>query len=126
MQIREISSPKAPSAPTYAQAVEVTQAERLLFISGQIGVDLEGIAPSSFEEQAKLTWANVLAQLEAADMTVDNLVQVRVFLADRKYTAAYREARDAVFGGRRIGLTCIVCDIFDADWLMEIEAIAAA
>lgn len=126
MKLREIEAPDAPKAPTYAQAVEVTAAERLLFISGQIGVDVDGKAPPDFAAQAKLAWHNILAQLAAADMTIDNLVQVRIFLADRKYTEAYRAARDEVFGGRRIGLTCIVCDIFDADWLMEIEAVAAA
>ena len=31
-----------------------------------------------------------------------------------------------VLGDRRIGLTVIVCDIFDPAWLLEIEAIAAA
>jgi enamine deaminase RidA (YjgF/YER057c/UK114 family) len=124
--LREIGSARAPAAPTYAQAVEVTGARRLLFVSGQIPVAPDGAVPAGFADQARLAWANVMAQLEAAGMGPDNLVKVTVFLSDRRYIADYRATRDAALGGRRIGLTCIVCDIFDPAWLLEIEAVAAA
>ena len=82
--------------------------------------------PESFEDQARLAWANVIAQLRAADMTLDNLVKVTIFLSDRKYIADYRRTRDEALGGRRVGLTTIITGIFDEKWLLEIEAIAAA
>ena len=59
-------------------------------------------------------------------MTLDNLVQVRIFLSDRKYTAGYRKVRNEVLAGRQIGLTTIITGIFDEKWLLEIEAVAAA
>jgi enamine deaminase RidA (YjgF/YER057c/UK114 family) len=68
----------------------------------------------------------VIAQLRAADMTLDNLVKVTIFLSDRKYTADYRKVRQEVLQGRQIGLTTIITGIFDEKWLLEIEAIAAA
>ena len=114
-----------PAPPTYANAMSVQRAEEILFISGQIGVDGEGVAPPGFAEQAALIWSNIDAQLRAAGMTKDNLVKVTIFLSDRRYTEEYRAARDSYLEGRRIALTCIVCEIFDSAWLMEIEAIAA-
>ena len=71
--------------------MEVSDATRILFISGQIPVTADGSVPESFEEQARLAWANVIAQMRAAGMTLDNLVKVTIFLSDRKYIADYRK-----------------------------------
>ena len=127
MRMKPINAPDAPQpVGGYAQSMEVTGASRLLFISGQIPADTEGNVPDDFESQARLCWKNVIAQLNAADMTLDNLVQVRIFLSDRKYTADYRKVRIEVLEGRQVGLTTIITGIFDEKWLLEIEAVAAA
>ena len=127
MKMKPINAPDAPQpVGGYAQSMEVTGASRLLFISGQIPADREGQVPEDFEAQARLAWKNVIAQLNAAGMTLDNLVQVRIFLADRKYTADYRKVRIEVLEGRQVGLTTIITGIFDEKWLLEIEAVAAA
>ena len=97
-----------------------------VYVSGQIPVTDDGTVPESFEDQARLCWANVIAQLRAADMTLDNLVKVTIFLSDRKYMADYRRVRERGAAGRQIGLTTIITGIFDEKWLLEIEAIAAA
>ena len=124
--LRETAAPDAPAAPTYAQAVEVTGATRWLFVSGQIPVRPDGSVPAAFADQARLAWANVTAQLHAADMTLDNLVKVTIFLSDRRHIADYRRIRDEALGGRRVALTTIITGIFDEGWLLEIEAVAAA
>ena len=126
MKAIEIEAASAPKATTYAQAVEVTGASRWLFVSGQIPAGREGTVPERFEDQSRLAWCNVLAQIEAAGMTVDNLVKVTIFLADRDHIDAYRRTRDEALGGRRVALTTIVTGIFDTDWQIEIEALAAA
>ena len=127
MKMKPINAPNAPQPlGGYAQAMEVTEAKRLLFISGQVPTDTDGNVPESFEEQARLIWSNLIAQLNAAGMTLDNLVQVRIFLSDRKYTDDYRRVRNEVLAGRTVGLTTIITGIFDEKWLMEIEAVAAA
>ena len=127
MTLRPINAPDAPQPlGGYAQAMEVTNAARILYISGQIPVTTDGSVPESFEDQARLCWANVIAQMRAADMTLDNLVKVTIFLSDRKYIADYRKVRMEVLQGRQIGLTTIITGIFDEKWLLEIEAVAAA
>ncbi len=127
MQTRRINAATAPIPSTgYVQALEVTEHKRLLFISGQTPVDVEGKLPDGFEAQCRQAWRNLLAQLEAAGMTLDNLVMHRTYLADRSYGLANRAVRNEVLGGRDTALTVVVAGIFDEAWLVEIEAIAAA
>lgn len=111
---------------SYAQAMEVEGASRLLFISGQVPADAEDHVPATFEEQARLAWRNVEAQLAAVGMTFDNLVKVTIYLSDRAHRQANYEVRHEVLGGRTPALTVIIADIYDEAWLLEIEAIAAA
>ena len=127
VQTRVVNAADAPTAQGgYAQAVEVTGASRLLFVSGQIPVTRGGEMPRDFEAQCELAWANVLAQVKAAGMTIDNLVKVTTFLSDRRYAVENREVRQRMLAGRSPALTVIICDIFDEAWLLEIEAVAAA
>jgi len=127
MQTRRINAAAAPIPRTgYVQALEVTGHDRLLFISGQTPVDADGKLPDGFEAQCRQAWRNVLAQLEAAGMTLDNLVMHRTYLADRSYGVVNRAVRKDVLGGRETALTVVVAGIFDEAWLVEIEAVAAA
>ena len=126
MRTRAIAAPDAPAAAGgYAQALEVEEASRLLFVSGQVPVAPDGSLPEGFAAQCRQAWANLEAQLRAAGMGLDNLIKVTTFLADRAHAAENRAARQAVLGGRAPALTVIVAGIFDADWLVEIEAVAA-
>lgn len=64
MKLTHINSEQAPlAAGGYSQAVEVTQAERMLFVSGQIPESATGEVPADFAGQARLAWSNVCAQL---------------------------------------------------------------
>ncbi|MCK1511400.1 RidA family protein [Bradyrhizobium sp. 190] len=127
MKFRPINAKSAPEpAGGYSQALETTNNTRRLYISGQIPMARGGAVPDSFAGQAKLVWANVLAQLEAADMTIGNLVKVTIFLSDRKYALENRQARQETLGDHAPALTVIIAGIFDEAWLLEIEAIAEA
>ena len=126
MNIIAINAESAPAASGgYSQALEVQGAKRLLFISGQIPETRAGSVPEGFPAQAKLAWQNVLAQLHAAGMSVSNLVKVTTFLASREFAIANREARHEALGNHAPALTVVVAGIFDEQWLLEIEAIAA-
>ncbi len=125
--IKPINAKNAPeSAGGYSQAIDVTNSSRKLYISGQIPVDQNGVLPETFAEQAKNAWSNVKAQLNAANMTIENLVKITIFLSDRKYNQANRDARAAALDGVRPALTVIITGIFDESWLLDIEAVAEA
>jgi len=127
MEQRRINATDAPAPPSrYSQALEVKGAQRLLFVSGQIPVAKDGGVPKDFPTQARQAWANVDAQLRAAGMTLDNVVKVTIFLADRRYAMENRAVRQEVLGERAPALTVIITGIFDESWLIEIEAVAAA
>ena len=116
MQARSINAPSVHVPTTgYVQAREVSGHSRMLFISGQTPVDADGKVPDGFE-----------AQLRAAGMTLDNLVMSRTYLADRRFGLANRAVRNEILGGRETALTVVVAGIFDENWLLEIEAVAAA
>ncbi len=124
---RAINAGNAPATyGGYAQAVEVTWATRILYISGQIPARPDGSVPTGFKDQARQAWANVEAQLNAADMTLDHIVKQTTYLADRAYRLEHREVRQEVMGDRAAAMTVVVCDIVDEAWLLEIEAIAVA
>jgi len=109
----------------YAQAVTVEGARRWVLVSGQVPTDERGHAPQDFAAQCRLAWRNLTLQLEAAGMTLDHLVKVTTYLADRRYGEINGEVRREVLGARRPALTVIVAGIFDEAWLVEIEAVAA-
>lgn len=106
-------------------ALEVRNAGRLLFVSGTMGLDPEGVPGASLVEQLELVWSNIRAILASADMTVDNVVRVTSYLRDAAYADANAEARVAALGGRVVPTTAIVAETLARDWLVEIEVIAA-
>lgn len=124
---RFIAAEDAPVAVGgYAQAVEVKDLSRLLFVSGRIPVAHDGSVPATFGEQCRQAWANVEAQLRAAGMSLNDLVKVTIFLADRQYRMENRSVRQQVLGDRKVAMTVIIADIFDEEWPIEIEGVAAA
>lgn len=127
MKVRLVNAEDAPeSLGGYPQALESRETTRRLYISGQVPVAKDGCVPDTFEEQAELAWANVLAQLRAADMTIENLVKATIFLSDRKYALENRRARQTALGTYCPALSVVIAGIFDEAWLLEIEAIAEA
>jgi 2-iminobutanoate/2-iminopropanoate deaminase len=126
MKSTSFNSPLAPApAGGYSQAIQVEGVRRLLFISGQIPETAKGEIPEGFPAQAQLVWANVLAQLEAAGMSVTNLVKVTTFLSSREFALPNRDARNEALGMHAPALTVVITGIFDQEWLLEIEAVAA-
>jgi enamine deaminase RidA (YjgF/YER057c/UK114 family) len=115
-----------PQPRAYAQGALVEGAERVLFISGQVPETAAGDVPEDFAAQARLAWRNVLGVLDAAGMSVVNLVKVTIFLSDRRYRQRNAEVRHEVLGEHCPALTVIITGIYDAAWLLEIEAVAAS
>lgn len=110
---------------SYAQAFEVSQPSRLVFVSGQVPETADGKIPATFREQCRLAWTNVERQLRDAGMTLNNLVKVTVFLSDRRYREENASVRREVLGNHSPAITIIITGIYDEQWMLEIEGIAA-
>ena len=117
-----------PTKTGWAHGHEVSNPSRMLFISGQVPAASDGSVPEDFKAQCRLAWANVERQLVAADMTLNNLVKMTIFLSERRYIQEAYEVRAEVLGRNEVppAMTIIITGIYDEAWLLEIEAIAAA
>src|SRR2546423_5933996 len=122
-------SPRAVAAPfgPYSHAGEVREGSRLLYISGEVGVLPDGTVPQGIEAQAEACWRNIIAILADAGMGVGDLVKITTYLVRPKDVAAAGAPRARHFGDARPGsATIIVKALVAPDWLIEIEAVAAA
>ncbi|GAA1615878.1 RidA family protein [Actinoplanes couchii] len=115
-----------PATADYVHAMEVRGAERLVFVSGTMGLRPNGVPGADLAEQLDLIWSNIRGILAAADMTPDNIVRLTSYLTDASFAEANAAARVAALGGRVVPTTAIVVQTLLTDWLVEIEVTAAA
>jgi 2-iminobutanoate/2-iminopropanoate deaminase len=114
------------TGPDYVHAIEVRDPGRLVYLSGTMGLDSDGVAGKTLAEQLELIWSNIRTILASAGMTVQNIVRVTSYLRDPAYVEANQEARVAALEGNVVPTTAIVAQTLVEDWLVEIEVIAAA
>jgi 2-iminobutanoate/2-iminopropanoate deaminase len=110
----------------YTQGLEVPAGARLLFISGQIPVRADGSVPEGFEAQCHAVWDNVLGVLASAGMGPEHLVKVTTYLTSRDQAEINGRVRRQRLGTVRPALTVVIAQTFAPEWLLEIEAVAAA
>lgn len=115
-----------PATDDYVHAMEVRGAQRMLFVSGTMGLDPAGKPGAGLTEQLRLVWDNIRAILASAGMTVDNIVRQTSYLRDAAYAEENAAARVAALGGRAIPTTAIVAQTLESDWLIELEIVAVA
>ena len=116
----------APPSGRYSHAVELPANARMVFASGQVGVDKNGKAGATIEKQCEYAWKNVMAILKDARMGPADLVRIQVFLTDPRFIPVYRAVRDRFIGPVPPASTLlIVSALADPALLVEIEAIAA-
>ena len=130
--ITRLNPPELGTPPGYSQIVEVT-ARRMVFIAGQTALDADGhlIGKNDFAAQAGQVFENLSIALRASGCTAANLVKLTVFLTDMDNLARYREARNRFFNlvtpPAAPAVTLVeVSKLYGPDFLIEIEAIAAA
>src|SRR5438552_18036247 len=92
---REVFDP-----PIYSQAVKVSGAETILYLSGQVAYDDNGSVahPGDFKAQARAALQAVKAQVEAGGGRVANIVKLNTYLTDIRHRADYGPIREAFFG----------------------------
>lgn len=111
----------------YSDGVCVNGGGRLLFISGQVGLDLDGtVVSNEVDAQARQALNNVRAIVEGAGGTIENIVKLTTFIKSRSLVEAYLRVRREFFPDHNLpASTTVVADFVDDRFLIEIEAIAA-
>ena len=118
-----ISTTAAPGAiGPYSQAIDTGS---MVYASGQIPLNPEtGEIPEGITAQTKQSLANVKAILDAAGLTVDNVVKTTVFLADMNDFAAMNEVYAATFTEPFPARSAVAVKTLPKNVLVEIEVIA--
>jgi enamine deaminase RidA (YjgF/YER057c/UK114 family) len=83
-QVREARNPASIHAPfgAYSHQIELRGPERMLVLSGQVGVTPDGSVPDDTAEQFDVALANVLRNLEAASMEVGDLIKMTLYFVE--------------------------------------------
>lgn len=124
-QIETENAPKPLSA--YAQGMIIPPGQRVVHVSGQVGVTLSGEVPEDPARQHDLAWENAMAVLAAAGMDHHNIVDAHVYITDRAHLALYRQTRDRFLKGHRPAATLlIVAGLADERMVVEVDLVAAA
>jgi enamine deaminase RidA (YjgF/YER057c/UK114 family) len=123
-----VETPQAPRPfSNYSQAVEVGAGARLLHISGQVGMAVDGTIPADEAAQHELAWKNILAILSSRNMTARDLVDVQAFIINPRSVGLYRQIRDRMLDGAKPASTLlIVTGLADPKLAVEIAAVAAS
>jgi len=100
--------------------------ERLVFVSGQGGVDpATGLIAPGTEAQTEQVLKNVQAILEAAGSSLQHVLRCGVFLVDMREFATMNGAYSRVFGTHRPARTTVQVAGLPGEGLrVEIDAIA--
>lgn len=123
MTTQTIVTSKAPGAiGPYSQGV---QYGNLIFTSGQLGMDADGVFPATVVEQAKHSLNNVKAILEAAGSDMQHVLKTTVFLQDMNDFQAVNEVYAQFFTEPYPARSAVQVARLPKNGLVEIEVIAA-
>ncbi|MEC9247489.1 MAG: RidA family protein, partial [Pseudomonadota bacterium] len=71
-----------PFNDAYHHTVVIPAGGRIAHISGQVGLRKDGTVSDDAEDQIEQTWKNVVACVEAAEMTVGDIVKITAYLVN--------------------------------------------
>lgn len=113
---------------TYSHQIEIINENRLLALSGQIGVDRSGKLAEGVSDQLKLAWHNVGENLLVANMTYENIVKLTIyFVNDSIDTDDRRRLFKELFGSILPCMTVLyVSALGDSDMKVELDVWASA
>lgn len=117
-----VSPDGAPAVGPYSPAVG---AGDLVFVSGQIPLDHEGkIVGYTPKDQARKALENLRATLEAAGLTLDDVVKTTIFLKDMDEFGAVNDVYAEFFAEPYPARSTVEVARLPKDLHVEIEAIA--
>ncbi|MCM1079141.1 MAG: RidA family protein [Bacteroidales bacterium] len=123
--MKAIHTDKAPAAiGPYSQAIEVNG---MVYASGQIPLDpaTGTVVEGDIKEQTRQALTNAKAIMEAAGLTLANVVKTTVFMADMNDFAAMNEIYATFFSEPFPARSAVAVKALPKGVLVEVECIAA-
>jgi enamine deaminase RidA (YjgF/YER057c/UK114 family) len=124
----DFHAPETLPAPLgYSHAVSVDAGHRVVFLSGQVGMDADGVVAEGLEAQTRQTFDNLGHALAAAGAGWSDVVKLTYFVTATDELPLVRAIRDAYVDVAHPPASSLVrvAGLFRPDVVIEIEAVAA-
>ena len=126
--MKEFRNPKNIHKPLgqYSHQIEITGNERMLVLSGQVGMREDGSVPEDALEQIEVAFENIFRNLQAANMDVRDIVKLTYYLVGEIDTAKRRELTASKLQGHQPCSTLLyVAALATPIYKVEIDAWAS-
>jgi reactive intermediate/imine deaminase len=121
-------NPNSISAPTGYTHVVQARGSHMVFVSGQIALDVQGniVGVEDMEVQAVQVFENLKAALAEANATFDHVVKLTYFVVDISQMQVIREVRARYLSAEHLPASSAVevRRLVLPELLLEVEAIA--
>jgi enamine deaminase RidA (YjgF/YER057c/UK114 family) len=112
-----------PPVGRYVHQIEVSGESRMLFLSGQVGMRLNGSVPEDPVDQFAVCLENVLANLESAGFETTDLVKLTTYVVGSMDAAGRRAALDRLLGSHVNTSTLVyVAALAAPEYRVEVDA----
>lgn len=131
MERREINPTDWLSGFNINHGIEVTGAQRVLYLSGQTsnGPDGAPLHKGDLVAQFRAAWSNLKDALAVAGMDPTNIVRLNLYTTDVPAFMAQAEDLIPIFAGdgcKPVGTLLGVTALFEPELMVELEATAVA
>lgn len=125
----EIINPPTIAPATGYSHVAVVTSGKIVFIAGQIALDLSGqlVGADDPRAQAEQVFRNLQAALEAAGGDFSHVVKLNFYFTDAGHLPIYRDVRNQYINTAQPPASTAVqiASLFRPEFLIEVEAVAA-
>jgi enamine deaminase RidA (YjgF/YER057c/UK114 family) len=127
--VRFLNPKTMAKPPGYTYVVEATGPNRLIFIAGQLGLDLDNKlvgGPGDFRAQCAKAFENLGFALIAVGASFKDVVKINNYLVDMSHIGIFREVRDQFLNKAAppASTTVAISTLARPGALFEVEAIA--
>ena len=126
--MKEFRNPQDVHQPVggYSHQIEITGNERMLVLSGQVGMRVDGTIPEDTLEQIDIALENIFRNLRAANMDVKDIIKLTYYLVGEIDTAKRRELTASKLQGHKPCSTLLyVARLATPELRVEIDAWAS-
>ncbi|MED1559250.1 RidA family protein [Bacillus paramycoides] len=130
MQKKFINPENMPATFGYSHIVEVNNAKRTIYISGQVAINTDGhiVGIGDLATQTRQVFKNIKIALKTSELNFNDVVKLTFFLTDISQMAIVRDIRDQYINTNNPPASSAleVNKLIHDELLIEIEAIAVA
>ncbi|CCF14328.1 rutC family protein yabJ [Brevibacillus laterosporus GI-9] len=128
MQKKFINPESMPATFGYSHVVDVSNARRTIYVSGQVAINAEGniVGMGDLALQTKQVFENIRIALEASELNFHDVVKLTFFLTDISQMPVVRDIRDQYIDTMNPPASSAVevRKLIKDELLIEVEAIA--